>query len=74
VSVCSTTEVLTFAVTDDGPGFDPSTASESHGFTNMRDRLGAVGGTLKIDSAPGAGTRVCGSIPSAPLAVTPSGR
>jgi hypothetical protein len=29
----------------------------------MRDRIAAVGGTLAIDSAPGRGTRVHGSVP-----------
>jgi signal transduction histidine kinase len=33
------------------------------GFTNMNDRLGAVGGTLRVESTPGAGTRVTGIIP-----------
>ena len=32
-------------------------------FTNMLDRLGALGGTLRVDSAPGQGTRVTGSVP-----------
>jgi signal transduction histidine kinase len=29
----------------------------------MNDRLGAVGGTLRVESTPGAGTRVTGTIP-----------
>jgi signal transduction histidine kinase len=29
----------------------------------MRDRLGAVGGDLRIDSSLDAGTRVAGTIP-----------
>jgi signal transduction histidine kinase len=33
------------------------------GFVNMNDRLGAVGGTLRVESTPGAGTRVTGTIP-----------
>jgi signal transduction histidine kinase len=52
---------------DDGPGFDPSLAPEGHGFTNMRDRLGALGGRLHVTSAPGAGTSIRASIPAAPL-------
>ena len=31
--------------------------------TNMADRLGAVGGTLRIRSTPGAGTEVGGRVP-----------
>jgi signal transduction histidine kinase len=49
-----------FAVEDDGA------AAPGHGFLNMRDRLGAIGGELSVESAPGQGTRVRGSIPAAP--------
>jgi signal transduction histidine kinase len=33
------------------------------GFANMHDRLGALGGTLRVESAPGRGTRVTGVVP-----------
>ena len=33
-----------------------------HGFVNMADRLGAIGGSLEVDSAPGQGTRIYGHI------------
>jgi signal transduction histidine kinase len=56
---------LCFAVEDDGVGFDAA-AAPGHGFLNMRDRLGAIGGELSVDSAPGQGTRVRGSIPATP--------
>jgi signal transduction histidine kinase len=55
---------LLFEVSDSGAGFDPREASEGIGLTNMRDRLGAVGGTLEIESAPGKGTRLRGAVPS----------
>jgi PAS domain S-box-containing protein len=35
----------------------------------MRDRIGAMGGTLAIESHPGAGTCVMGAVPLAPAAV-----
>jgi signal transduction histidine kinase len=54
---------LRFDVTDDGAGFDPATTNGSAGLQNMRDRIGALGGRLQIDSAPGEGTHVRGSIP-----------
>ena len=33
------------------------------GLTNMRDRLDALGGAVRVHSAPGAGTRVEGRVP-----------
>lgn len=61
VTLGETNGDLTFAVQDDGVGFDPETARGS-GLTNMRDRLEAVGGNLTIRSAPGRGTVVEGRI------------
>ena len=54
---------LLFAVSDDGPGFDPGQARSGHGFVNMADRLGAIGGTVRWESAPGQGSTVSGSVP-----------
>jgi signal transduction histidine kinase len=56
---------LLFSVTDDGPGFDPAVARRGHGFVNMADRLGAIGGTVRWDSKPGDGAAVTGSVPLA---------
>jgi signal transduction histidine kinase len=67
VSVEDTEGRLRFAVSDDGAGF-AADVTEGHGFMNMRDRLGAVGGDLAVRSAPGEGTTVSGEIPAAPLA------
>jgi signal transduction histidine kinase len=57
--------VLSFTVADDGAGFDPAVVAWNDGFTNMSDRLGAIGGTLHIDSEPGHGTRISGVVPFA---------
>jgi signal transduction histidine kinase len=54
---------LRFEVVDDGRGFD-GVDSGGTGLANMRDRLGAVNGSLEITSDPGRGTSVVGSIPS----------
>lgn len=54
---------LCFEVADDGPGFDPETVNHGQGLINMRDRLAALGGAARWESSPGAGTRVCGSVP-----------
>ena len=50
-------------VRDGGPGFDPTATPRGSGLTNMADRMAAVDGTLTIDSAPGAGTRVIARAP-----------
>jgi signal transduction histidine kinase len=54
---------LLFEVADNGTGFDPGRSVRGAGFTNMADRLGAFGGTLGVESTPGAGTAVRGVIP-----------
>ena len=54
---------LLFSVSDDGPGFDVALARGGHGYVNMADRLGAIGGTVRWDSAAGQGTTVSGSVP-----------
>jgi signal transduction histidine kinase len=54
---------LLFSVSDDGPGFDVALARHGHGYTNMADRLGAIGGTVRWQSEPGHGATVQGSIP-----------
>lgn len=55
--------MLRFEVSDDGAGFDVSEVSESHGFVNMRDRVGAYGGELTVTSSPGHGTTIRGVLP-----------
>lgn len=48
---------FTLRVRDDGIGFDlTQPAAEGLGLDSMRERLGAVGGTLQIESAPKRGT------------------
>ncbi len=54
---------LLFAVSDDGAGFDPAREPRGAGLANMTDRLGAIGGTLRVESSPGRGARIIGTIP-----------
>jgi signal transduction histidine kinase len=64
VTVRQDPEGLMFEVADTGAGFDmASGAAKGHGFVNMSDRIGAIGGKLRVDSAPGKGTTVSGVIP-----------
>jgi len=51
------------AVEDDGKGFDPeaadgATPSWGVGLRSMRERTEMLGGSTRVESAPGAGTRV----------------
>lgn len=64
VDVRETDHLLTFVVSDDGAGFDPASGTMGAGFTNMLDRLGALGGDLHVASEPGRGTRITGTLPA----------
>ena len=64
VSVREVEGALLFDVSDDGAGFDLNRgAQRGHGFVNMSDRVGAFGGSVTVDSAPGQGTKISGRIP-----------
>ena len=58
-------EFLRFEVADDGVGFDPQLV-EPVGHLGMRlvaQMVGDAGGTLDVESEPGHGTTVRGSLP-----------
>ncbi|HEV3234178.1 MAG TPA: histidine kinase [Candidatus Dormibacteraeota bacterium] len=65
VRLSQTDGAVTFEVEDDGKGFEPATAKRGAGMTNMADRLDALGGRIELDSQPGAGARLRGTIPVA---------
>jgi signal transduction histidine kinase len=57
---------LRLTVTDDGVGFDPEEPglrARRLGLTSMEERARALGGTLTIESAPGAGTTIALEVP-----------
>ena len=56
---------LRFEVADDGVGFDPRAARRDGGLARAADVVGALGGSLEVDAAPGRGPRVAGSVPVA---------
>jgi len=59
VSVSGASRRIVLEVTDDGPGFDPSSAEgKGLGLASMRQRAAAAGGTVRVTSAPGKGSRV----------------
>ncbi|RJQ11676.1 MAG: sensor histidine kinase [Bacillota bacterium] len=57
---------VVLAVRDNGRGFDPAKAVRptALGFRGLRERAGALGGRVKIDSSPGQGTTVTVSFPT----------
>ena len=59
---------LELTVADDGAGFDPGDVAKGdrYGLVGMRERVGAVGGEIELDSAPGRGTEVRARVPSGP--------
>jgi signal transduction histidine kinase len=59
---------LELTVRDRGHGFDESTAKPGDGLRNMKDRIGAIGGELVVESSPGRGTVVHARIPYAAMA------
>jgi signal transduction histidine kinase len=54
---------LQFTITDNGTGFDTTTARHGTGLQGMTDRLAALGGALAIRSQPGHGTTLTGRLP-----------
>ncbi len=69
ISLADDGEQLSFTVRDHGTGFDVEHASEGEGFQIMHDRMAAFGGALRIESAPGQGTTVTGTVPARVLEV-----
>ena len=66
---------VSFSVTDEGPGFDPSVVTGAAsglggGLQAMADRLAASGGELTVESKPGQGTAVTGWVPLSDQAET----
>jgi signal transduction histidine kinase len=65
-------DALALEVSDDGVGFDPARSYPGHlGLNSMRERSAQLRGVLRIDSAPGAGTRVHVDIPLKPQRAEP---
>jgi len=72
ISLSAADGALTFAVSDDGAGYDSARTPLGSGLRNMADRLTALGGRLEVRSAPGAGTTVTGQLPVAASAAEPA--
>jgi signal transduction histidine kinase len=64
VSLAQANGTLTFTVADDGIGFDAAGVARGTGLQGMADRLDAIGGEVRVRSAPGEGTTVTGTVPA----------
>ena len=59
---------LTLRIEDDGRGFEPVAAgSDGFGLVSMKERAGALGGVLRVVSAPADGTQVELVLPQAAI-------
>ncbi len=68
VTLTDAGDAVQLAIHDDGLGFDPAGEFPGHlGLRSMRERAERLGGELRLDSAPGRGTRL-----SVRLRVTPA--
>jgi len=51
-------DTVRFEFRDDGRGFDPAARHDGLGLQGIRERVDDMGGSLTIESAPGAGTAI----------------
>ncbi|WP_412541779.1 sensor histidine kinase [Longispora sp. K20-0274] len=62
-------DCVTLDVRDDGIGFDPGavrpTAGRGYGLDGIRRRVALLGGTVEVESTPGAGTALAVTVPTA---------
>ncbi len=63
IRVVEDADGLLFAVSDTGRGFDTRAPRVGRGLRVMEDRLDAVGGSFRLESARGEGTTVSGVVP-----------
>ena len=63
VTVAESADAVVISVRDDGPGFAPDAHHEGFGLIGIRERVELVGGTLSVQSGPGAGTTLEASLP-----------
>jgi signal transduction histidine kinase len=54
---------VTAVIEDDGRGFTPDSDGEGLGLLGMGERLALLGGKLKVESSPGAGTTIVAEVP-----------
>jgi signal transduction histidine kinase len=55
---------LQLSVGDDGRGFDVEAKGHGMGLRSIRERVSSIHGSVKIQSAPGQGTRIIVQVPT----------
>jgi signal transduction histidine kinase len=63
IRVRANTGLLRIQIDDQGGGFDLAAVALGGGLVGMRERAQLLGGRLRLDSAPGQGTRVSAELP-----------
>jgi signal transduction histidine kinase len=64
LSAGRTPDGIVVTVQDDGVGFDPRARRAGQGLRNLAERAARLGGDLRLETAPGRGTRVAIVIPT----------
>ena len=63
IVLARTRRSVTAVIEDDGRGFDPDGRGEGLGLLGMGERLALLGGKLKLESSPGAGSTIVAEVP-----------
>jgi signal transduction histidine kinase len=63
VEITESQTTVKLTVRDDGAGFDPVASTAGFGLLGMRERVRLLGGTVRVQSAVGDGTRVTARFP-----------
>ncbi len=63
IVLTQSSRAVSAVIEDDGRGFTPGAGGEGLGLLGMGERLALLGGKLKIESSPGAGTTIVAEVP-----------
>lgn len=58
ITIKETSAELSFAIVDNGKGFDVTKIEQSNGLTVMKERAASIGASINVSSKPGSGTEV----------------
>lgn len=73
VEIAENQTTIELTVRDDGAGFDPTGSTAGFGLLGMRERVGLLGGTVRVQSAVGEGTCVTARFPAQRRPTTTAG-